>query len=84
MSKGFSRYSVDEEWHVPHFEKMLYDQGQLLQSYTDAFLTTKDPLFAEIIDDIATYVSRDLRHKVSLALVTRVIALLSEAYTFKV
>ncbi|XP_043686804.1 spermatogenesis-associated protein 20 isoform X1 [Vespula pensylvanica] len=63
IGQGFSRYSVDEEWHVPHFEKMLYDQGQLLQSYTDAFLTTKDPLFAEIIDDIATYVSRDLRHK---------------------
>ncbi|KAI4503518.1 hypothetical protein M0802_001740 [Mischocyttarus mexicanus] len=60
---GFARYSVDEEWHVPHFEKMLYDQAQLLQSYTEAFLTTKDPFFAEIIDDIATYVTRDLRHK---------------------
>lgn len=53
---------------MPHFEKMLYDQGQLLQSYTDAYLTTKDPLFAETIDDIATYVSRDLRHKVSLTI----------------
>ncbi|XP_015190002.1 PREDICTED: spermatogenesis-associated protein 20 isoform X1 [Polistes dominula] len=63
IGQGFARYSVDEEWHVPHFEKMLYDQGQLLQSYTEAFLTTKDPFFAEIIDDIATYVSRDLRHK---------------------
>ncbi|KAK2585832.1 hypothetical protein KPH14_010427 [Odynerus spinipes] len=63
IGKGFARYSVDEEWHVPHFEKMLYDQAQLLQSYTEAFLTTKDPFFAEIIDGIATYVSRDLRHK---------------------
>lgn len=63
IGKGFSRYSVDKEWHVPHFEKMLYDQSQLLQSYTDAFLITEDPFFAEIIDDIVTYVTRDLRHK---------------------
>lgn len=43
---------------------MLYDQGQLLKSYADAYLATKDNFFAEIIDDIATYVLRDLRHKV--------------------
>lgn len=64
FDQGFSRYATDGEWHVPHFEKMLYDQGLLMQSYADAYLVTKDVLFAEVIDDIATYVSRDLRHKV--------------------
>ncbi|XP_076629161.1 spermatogenesis-associated protein 20 isoform X1 [Colletes latitarsis] len=63
VGQGFSRYATDGEWHVPHFEKMLYDQGQLMQSYADAYLATKDVLFAEIVDDIATYVIRDLRHK---------------------
>ncbi|XP_053995702.1 spermatogenesis-associated protein 20 isoform X1 [Hylaeus anthracinus] len=63
VGQGFSRYSTDSEWHVPHFEKMLYDQGQLMQSYADAYLATKDVLFAEVIDDIATYVVRDLRHQ---------------------
>lgn len=56
---------MDGKWHVPHFEKMLYDQGQLLQSYSDAYLATKDPLFAEITNDIVTYVTRDLQHPVS-------------------
>ncbi|CAD1473058.1 unnamed protein product, partial [Heterotrigona itama] len=63
VGQGFSRYATDSEWHVPHFEKMLYDQGQLMKSYADAYLATKDNFFAEIIDDIATYVIRDLRHK---------------------
>ncbi|OAD58474.1 Spermatogenesis-associated protein 20 [Eufriesea mexicana] len=63
VGQGFSRYATDGEWHVPHFEKMLYDQGQLMKSYTDAYLATKDNYFAEIIDDIATYVIRDLQHK---------------------
>ncbi|CAK9818506.1 Spermatogenesis-associated protein 20 [Anthophora plagiata] len=63
VGQGFSRYATDGEWHVPHFEKMLYDQGQLIKSYADAYLVTKDNLFAEIVDDIATYVIRDLRHK---------------------
>ncbi|KOC67777.1 Spermatogenesis-associated protein 20, partial [Habropoda laboriosa] len=63
IGQGFSRYATDGEWHVPHFEKMLYDQGQLIKSYADAYLVTKDKFFAEIVDDIATYVIRDLRHK---------------------
>ncbi|XP_016842414.1 spermatogenesis-associated protein 20 isoform X1 [Nasonia vitripennis] len=62
VGQGFSRYSVDGKWHVPHFEKMLYDQGQLLRSYSEAYLASKDPLFAEIVNDIVTYVARDLRH----------------------
>lgn len=43
---------------------MLYDQAQLLTSYTDAFVITKDTFFANIVDDIVRYVTRDLRHKV--------------------
>ncbi|XP_014217946.1 spermatogenesis-associated protein 20-like, partial [Copidosoma floridanum] len=62
VGQGFARYSVDEKWHVPHFEKMLYDQGQLLRSYSEAYLATKKPFFAEITNDIVTYVVRDLRH----------------------
>ncbi|XP_046422311.1 spermatogenesis-associated protein 20 isoform X1 [Neodiprion fabricii] len=63
IGQGFSRYSVDGKWHVPHFEKMLYDQAQLLRSYADAFVITKDTIFADIVDDIVTYVTRDLRHQ---------------------
>ncbi|XP_032672026.1 spermatogenesis-associated protein 20 isoform X2 [Odontomachus brunneus] len=63
VGQGFSRYSVDGEWHVPHFEKMLYDQAQIIQAYADAYVITKDPFYSDIVDDIATYVERDLRHK---------------------
>lgn len=64
LLQGFARYSVDGKWHVPHFEKMLYDQGQLLRSYAEAYSASKDPFFAEITNDIVTYVIRDLRHHV--------------------
>nr|XP_012233757.1 PREDICTED: spermatogenesis-associated protein 20 isoform X1 [Linepithema humile] len=63
VGQGFSRYSVDGEWHVPHFEKMLYDQAQIIQAYADAYIATKDSFYSDIVDDIATYVARDLRHK---------------------
>ncbi|XP_066584419.1 spermatogenesis-associated protein 20 isoform X2 [Prorops nasuta] len=62
IGQGFARYSVDHKWHVPHFEKMLYDQAQLLHAYSEAYIVSKDKYFAEIIDDIATYVYSDLRH----------------------
>ncbi|XP_045035802.1 spermatogenesis-associated protein 20 isoform X1 [Daphnia magna] len=60
VSLGFARYSTDEKWHVPHFEKMLYDQAQLASVYTDAYLLTKDGDFARIVSDILSYVSNDL------------------------
>jgi uncharacterized protein YyaL (SSP411 family) len=47
---GFSRYSVDIKWHVPHFEKMLYDNGQLISLYSDAYKLTQNPLYKEIIE----------------------------------
>ena len=60
LGGGFHRYSVDERWFVPHFEKMLYDQAQLANSYLEAFQVTGDPHFAEIARGIFEYVLRDL------------------------
>ncbi|CAI8615056.1 unnamed protein product [Vicia faba] len=57
---GFHRYSVDECWHVPHFEKMLYDQGQLANVYLDAFSITKDTFYSSISRDILDYLRRDM------------------------
>lgn len=62
--QGFARYSTDSKWHVPHFEKMLYDQAQLAVVYSNAYLLTKDEKFANVVRDILTYVSRDLSHSV--------------------
>ncbi len=58
---GFHRYSTDERWLVPHFEKMLYDQGMLLLAYASAFQATADPFFARACREIAAYLRRDLR-----------------------
>ncbi len=60
---GFHRYSVDRYWHVPHFEKMLYDQGQLAVAYMDAFQITRDRQYEEVARDILDYVARDMISK---------------------
>jgi hypothetical protein len=60
LGGGFHRYSVDRFWHVPHFEKMLYDQAQLACSYLDAFQFTHDPLHERVARDILDYVRRDM------------------------
>jgi len=57
---GFHRYSVDGHWHVPHFEKMLYDQAQLASAYLDAFQITGDADFAATARDTLDYVRRDM------------------------
>ncbi|KAK8693851.1 hypothetical protein V6N13_071418 [Hibiscus sabdariffa] len=57
---GFHRYSVDECWHVPHFEKMLYDQGQLANVYLDAFSISRDVLYSFISRDILDYLRREM------------------------
>ncbi|HEY1716933.1 MAG TPA: thioredoxin domain-containing protein [Verrucomicrobiae bacterium] len=62
LGGGFSRYAVDAEWLVPHFEKMLYDNAQLAQLYLDAFLVSGDARHAEIVRDILDYVLRDMMH----------------------
>ena len=58
LSGGFHRYSVDERWLVSHFEKMLYDQAQLVSSYIDAYQITHDPFYADIARRTCDYVLR--------------------------
>jgi len=53
---GFSRYSVDFKWHIPHFEKMLYDNAQLLSVYSDAYKRTSNPLYLEIIEKTTQFI----------------------------
>ncbi len=60
LGGGFHRYSVDERWFVPHFEKMLYDQAQLAVSYVEAYQITKEPVFADTARDIFRYLLRDM------------------------
>lgn len=62
LGGGFARYSVDAEWRVPHFEKMLYDQGQLLAAYADAYRLTGDAWLADILAHTIEYMERDLLH----------------------
>ncbi|MFV9552314.1 thioredoxin domain-containing protein [Algibacter sp. PT7-4] len=57
---GFSRYAVDTKWHVPHFEKMLYDNGQLVSLYADAYLITKNPLYKNVVNETLAYVKQNM------------------------
>lgn len=57
---GFARYSVDAEWFAPHFEKMLYDNGQLISLYADAYRFTQNPYFKEIFEDSIKFSVREL------------------------
>jgi uncharacterized protein YyaL (SSP411 family) len=61
LGGGFCRYSVDERWDIPHFEKMLYDNGPLLSLYCDAWQTSGDPLFARIVEQTAAWVMREMQ-----------------------
>jgi uncharacterized protein YyaL (SSP411 family) len=63
LGGGFHRYSVDRYWHVPHFEKMLYDQAQLAVAYLDAFQITQDRQFESVARDVLDYVARDMTSK---------------------
>ena len=62
LGGGFARYSVDAEWLVPHFEKMLYDNAQLTHLYLDAYLVSHNETFAATARDILDYVLRDMTH----------------------
>jgi uncharacterized protein YyaL (SSP411 family) len=55
---GFSRYSVDLKWHIPHFEKMLYDNGQLVSLYSEAYKLTHNPLFKNTIEKTLLFVEK--------------------------
>ncbi|HEY6862945.1 MAG TPA: thioredoxin domain-containing protein [Burkholderiales bacterium] len=61
LGGGFCRYSVDAQWTIPHFEKMLYDNGPLLALYADAWTVTRDPRFARVADGIAGWVMREMQ-----------------------
>ena len=59
---GFARYSVDREWLVPHFEKMLYDQAQFVRVYAHAAALLGDGVYRQVVEETIGYVLRDLRH----------------------
>jgi uncharacterized protein YyaL (SSP411 family) len=61
LGGGFSRYSVDDAWMIPHFEKMLYDNGQLLGAYAAAAAATGESLFARVAGETADWALRDMR-----------------------
>ena len=62
LEGGFHRYSVDNQWRIPHFEKMLYDQAQLIVNYLEAYQITKEIIYLDIADQTLHYVSRKLSH----------------------
>jgi uncharacterized protein YyaL (SSP411 family) len=63
LGGGFARYSVDEKWLVPHFEKMLYDNAQLIHLYLDAFLVSGEKRHSDVARDIIRYLLRDMTHR---------------------
>ena len=62
LGGGFARYSTDARWLVPHFEKMLYDNAQLAQLYTRAWLVTRDDRYRRVAADTLAYLLREMRH----------------------
>ena len=61
LGGGFCRYSVDAHWTIPHFEKMLYDNGPLLALYADAWIVTGEPRFARVVSETAAWVMREMQ-----------------------
>jgi len=62
LGGGFHRYSVDEKWLVPHFEKMLYDNALLARVYIEVFQATGDPFYRRIAEETLDYLAREMRH----------------------
>jgi hypothetical protein len=60
LDGGFSRYSTDEDWLVPHFEKMLYDNAQLVSLYSHAYQATKNPLYKKIVYETLNFIEKEL------------------------
>ncbi len=63
LGGGFARYSTDPDWRVPHFEKMLYDNAQLLSLYARAYQLTKNPLYKTVVTETADFVKREMTSK---------------------
>ena len=62
LGGGFARYSTDDKWIVPHFEKMLYDNGQLVSLYSKAYQLTKNPLYKNVVEETLEYIKREMTH----------------------
>ncbi len=62
LGGGFHRYSVDERWLVPHFEKMLYDNALLTRLYLETYQVSEEPFFRQVAEEILAYVEREMRH----------------------
>ena len=60
---GFARYSTDNRWRVPHFEKMLYDNALLVRAYLHAWQVTKEPAFKRIVEETLDFVAREMTHE---------------------
>ena len=60
LEGGFSRYTVDEKWLIPHFEKMLYDNAQLVSLYSKAYQITKKPLYKEVVIETLEFIKRKM------------------------
>jgi uncharacterized protein YyaL (SSP411 family) len=60
LGGGFARYSTDPDWIVPHFEKMLYDNAQLISLYSQAYQLTQNPLYEQVIRETLAFISREL------------------------
>ena len=63
LGGGFARYSVDADWHVPHFEKMLYDNAQLVSLFSKAFQATKNPMYRRTVEETLEFIERELTDK---------------------
>lgn len=61
LAGGFARYAVDEKWHIPHFEKMLYDNALLIRLYTNAYKVTKKPLYAQVVKQTIAFLIDEMR-----------------------
>ena len=57
---GFARYSTDEKWHIPHFEKMLYDNAQLISLYSDAYSITHKALYKDVVEESLAFIAREM------------------------
>ncbi|SHI89752.1 hypothetical protein SAMN04488096_105297 [Mesonia phycicola] len=62
LGGGFSRYTVDEKWHIPHFEKMLYDNAQLIELYSNAYAFFKVKKFKQVVEESINFIQRKLTH----------------------
>ncbi len=60
LGGGFARYSTDGQWKVPHFEKMLYDNGQLLSTYSEAYQISQKPLYSKVVHETVKYLQREM------------------------